>query len=410
MPPKRSKGSLYSKNSSDGRPKWIELKYSTLDKKIDDILAKTQIEEVQSRIARNIWFRYNSINVVIGQRGSGKTHFVLREALKLLEYPNANYSTFLYSSNKASDDTVEKFAPLFAGSPLNIQQITHNETHEFIKRLEVDKKDYNDYRKEAKEPPVKDHVSRASDFIDYDYKTLSYENFKYAPVKTPTNVPTPIKRKPGRPRKIPQPAVSLPKLIKDQPMQTSAQKKEEEYDVDSNIETRNQANKLIARYNNPEPVLTEEQRVEKIVENMPLNIANSNKSKDYIDMMLRLNVIDLKNNTPHTLIFIDDCIDLLTKRGDLFKDLFQNRQSRITYFLGLQDVQGIPPSMKSNMDSLVLFGGFPKMKFDHLFYQIAMDDDYDYVYYSQYRDLHKNERMMLSFEADGVKKYTVRSP
>jgi hypothetical protein len=58
------------------------------------------------------------------------------------------------------------------------------------------------------------------------------------------------------------------------------------------------------------------------------------------------------------------------------------------------------------MDSLILFGGFSKQKFNSLFYQIAMDDDREEVY-SEYRRLRKNERMMISFEADGIKKYIV---
>jgi N-acetylneuraminic acid mutarotase len=60
------------------------------------------------------------------------------------------------------------------------------------------------------------------------------------------------------------------------------------------------------------------------------------------------------------------------------------------------------------MDSLVLFGGFSKQKFNSLFYQIAMDDDREDVY-SEYRRLYPNEKMMLSFEADGIKKYLVMS-
>jgi hypothetical protein len=139
---------------------------------------------------------------------------------------------------------------------------------------------------------------------------------------------------------------------------------------------------------------------------MPNVLLNQGVVEKYIDTLQKLNVLDINKNTPHTIIFIDDCIDLLTKRGELFKKLFENRQPRITYFLGLQDIHGIPSSMKSNRDSLILFGGFSKQKFNSLFYQIAMDDDREEVY-SEYRRLRKNERMMISFEADGIKKYIV---
>jgi hypothetical protein len=264
---------------------WKEIGDSDQERRIDNVLEATKHDEVQGKIAPNIFFRYNSVNVVIGQRGSGKTHFVLREILKLLQFPEANYSEFLYSTSKISKDyTVQKFAELFAGSPLQIETISHDETYTIIRRISEAKEKYNYYR------------------------------------------------------------------------------------------------------NNPTAAV---------------------KSPKYLDTLLKLNVVDTEMPTPHTIIFIDDCIDLLTKRGDLFKELFQNRQAKITYFLGLQDVQGIPSSMKSNIDSLVLFGGFSKQKFTVLFYQIPMDDDREKVY-EIYRTLHKSDRMMISFESDGVKKSIVR--
>jgi hypothetical protein len=140
---------------------------------------------------------------------------------------------------------------------------------------------------------------------------------------------------------------------------------------------------------------------------MPFSLMNSGLKEKYIKTLLTLNILDINKPTPHTVIFIDDCIDLLTKRGDLFKKLFENRQPRITYFLGLQDIQGIPSSMKSNMDSLILFGGFSKQKFNNLFYQIAMDDDRENVY-AEYRILTPKEKILISFEPDGIKKYIVR--
>jgi hypothetical protein len=263
---------------------WHEISESKQERKIDSVLEATKHDEVQGKIAPNIFFRYNSVNVVIGQRGSGKTHFVLREILKLLQFPEANYSEFLYSTSKISKDlTVQKFAELFEGSPLQIDTISHDETYTIIRRISAAKEKYREFRAGA----------------------------------------------------------------------TAAQ------------------------------------------------------SPTYLDTLLKLNVVDTEKPTPHTIIFIDDCIDLLTKRGDLFKELFQNRQAKITYFLGLQDVQGIPSSMKSNMDSMVLFGGFSKQKFNVLFYQIPMDDDREKVY-EIYRTLHKTDRMMISFESDGVQKYIVR--
>ena len=55
-------------------------------------------DEVQEIIDDEIFFRYNSVNLVIGKRGSGKTYTTLREILKLpltghREYTQVHYVT-----------------------------------------------------------------------------------------------------------------------------------------------------------------------------------------------------------------------------------------------------------------------------------------------------------------------------
>jgi hypothetical protein len=130
--------------------------------------------------------------------------------------------------------------------------------------------------------------------------------------------------------------------------------------------------------------------------------------QEYNEILDYLNIDNIDGELPHTIIFIDDCIDILTRRGPLFKKLFENRQPRITYFLGLQDVQGIPPSMKSNVDSIVLFGMFPKNKFRNLFYQIPLDKDINDVF-DDYKRLRKNEYMLIQFEPEETKITCVRS-
>ena len=50
--------------------------------------------------------------------------------------------------------------------------------------------------------------------------------------------------------------------------------------------------------------------------------------------------------------------------------LFENRQPRITYFLCLQDPFSLDINVKSNLDSLWIFGGFDKQRFGMLFRQL----------------------------------------
>jgi hypothetical protein len=299
---------------------------SYLDQEIDSMVDRVKHDEVQGRISHDLIFRYNSVNVVIGQRGSGKTHFVLREILKLLAHPKANYTSFFYSSNKISTDaTVEKFKQLFQGTPLEIQEITHDDTAEMVDRIA-----------EAKN----------------EYRTLLG---RYSPDRDDTN---------------------------------------------SDDTNSDDTNRVMERIQRSKRVYSAQERPGIILRNCPRGVHQS----DYLDTLLSLNVLDLSRDIPHTIIFIDDCIDLLNKRGALFKKLFENRQSRITYFLGLQDVQGIPPSMKSNMDLLILFGGFSKQKFNILFYQIPMDCPTKDAY-EEYRELNKTDALIISFEASGIKKF-----
>jgi hypothetical protein len=109
-----------------------------------------------------------------------------------------------------------------------------------------------------------------------------------------------------------------------------------------------------------------------------------------------LNIPNTCKEVPHTIVFIDDCINLLHSDKKLFKILFQNRQPKITYFLALQDITGIPPSMKANMDMLVLFGGFTPQKFAVLINQIPHGGDRVELW-QKYKELTKNQYIIFRF-------------
>jgi hypothetical protein len=64
--------------------------------------------------------------------------------------------------------------------------------------------------------------------------------------------------------------------------------------------------------------------------------------------------------------------------------------------------------MKSNIDSLVLFGMFPKHKFRILFYQIPLDEDINDVY-DCYKILKKNDYMLIQFESLETKITCIRA-
>ena len=232
----------------------------------DRVLADKRIEadEVQSTVHPDILFKYNSVNLIIGLRGSGKTYMLSREILKLC-YAGSNYSQVYYVTNKKRDDT---FA--YVQKHCTNLEVVWCETKDAMKLINT--------------------LTKAKACI-------------------------------------------------------------------SNEEWCNE---------NPEDARLFRQAL----------------NAEHIDGL------------PHTFIIFDDCIGLFSKQTPLSTQLFQNRQARITYALLLQDVSGLSPSMKANIDTLVLFGAFPKHKFNILMYQMPIIDGFDW---SIYESLSKNDYILLDY-------------
>ena len=235
------------------------LDMTSLDRLIDAAVTNDDDDDLQAIIHPDITFRYNSVNCIIGKRGSGKTHSVFRNILKLAYLdPEScfNYTQIHYITDKLRDDTVDKFKKLL--------------------------------------PP---HL-----FFNWVPTTNALKNI--------------------------------------------------------NIISRAKA-----ELENPKCVEV-------------------------------LNASHLPTGTiPHTLVIFDDCIGLFKKDTALSKKLFENRQSRITYFLLLQDVGGLSPSMKANLDSMTLFGGFPKHKWNVLFYQLPPTD----FSYDEYAELDVEDAVLIDY-------------
>ena len=99
---------------------------------------------------------------------------------------------------------------------------------------------------------------------------------------------------------------------------------------------------------------------------------------------------------PHSIVIFDDCMGLFKKDTALSKKLFENRQSRITYFLLLQDTIGISPSMKANVDTLTLFGGFSRQRWSTLFYLMP---DLG-LRYENYQQLTQHDAIRFDFQGN----------
>ena len=246
-----------------------------LDEVIDGMIAQKKLDpqEVQSKIEDDIYFRYNSVNLVIGKRGSGKTYTTLREILKLALTGHTEYTQVHYVTDKARDDTVDKFKEAFA----------------------------------------KNHLW-----------------FNWVPTHNAEKLITALAK-------------------------AKAMKREEQSKEDYRLLVR-------------------------ALSCNPLGVQNYLMDDDVEQL-------------PHTVVIFDDCIGLFAKNTTLARKLFENRQARITYFLLLQDVTGLSASMKANVDSLRLFGGFPRHKFNVLTYQMPHID----VTYEDYAELDQHGWLQADF-------------
>ncbi|KAA6374800.1 MAG: hypothetical protein EZS28_029672 [Streblomastix strix] len=71
------------------------------------------------------------------------------------------------------------------------------------------------------------------------------------------------------------------------------------------------------------------------------HLINQLTSDSKQDILSTIGAENFKMKYPHTLVLFDDAMSVFkNKQLPLFKKLFKNRQSRITYFLCLQDIIG----------------------------------------------------------------------
>ena len=88
--------------------------------------------ELQTEIHPEVFFRRNSVNLLIGKKGSGKTYNVFREIIKLRHVPNHNYTKLLYVTDKAYDPTYERIKHLI---PLRVEKVRYINAADAIQNI-----------------------------------------------------------------------------------------------------------------------------------------------------------------------------------------------------------------------------------------------------------------------------------
>lgn len=233
--------------------------------------------QLQTEIHPEIHFRRNSINLLIGRRGSGKTYNVFREMIKLYGINDTTYTQFIYVTNKLSDDTFHKMKKLIK---IPIIKCKYEDIEECIQKIIEAKEDYQEI--------VEKDLSQQLDD-------------KYA-----------------------------------------------------------------------------------------------------AELMNTLSIKSFDNPILHTVVLYDDAIEIFRNRkSKLYRMLFENRQPKITYFLCIQDPIGLDPSIKSNLDSCWLFGGYSSQKFCYIFNQLNNPYDRELVF-EKYKELTMNQAIIFDFSRTGT--------
>ena len=93
--------------------------------------------ELQTEIAPEVFFKRNSVNLLIGKKGSGKTYNVFREVLKLKWVPNHRYTKMLYVTNKPYDPTYARIKDLM---PIPVEKVPYEQAVEKINEVSEAKK------------------------------------------------------------------------------------------------------------------------------------------------------------------------------------------------------------------------------------------------------------------------------
>ena len=303
-----------------------------LNTQVDELLDSYEAvyDEMQNEIDDEILFKFNSVNLIIGKRGSGKTHMVMREALKIALMSKyiwnhdqyiitPTYTQIFYVTDKVRDDTFNKFAQFIQDTGVSLTWVNTEDAAKVIRLLAISKAIISDPQSIAEK-------------MNFARKAFNIQ------------------------RTVSQTRASL-------------------------LHATQLPGEDAVRENHTEEA---EARASDDIE----------AAKASLNMQPTMSPLFEKPYIPHTLIIFDDCIGLFKKDTPLSKMLYENRQSRITYCLLLQDVQGISPSMKANIDSLVVFGGFPKSKWNILMYQMPACDDFTY---DNYVKLYSKDYVMFDY-------------
>jgi hypothetical protein len=167
--------------------------------------------------------------------------------------------------------------------------------------------------------------------------------------------------------------------------------------------------KLIhTNYNNATKVLNEIKEAKTAYDQVIRhNLQNKLTEDSREEILSKVNDKDFYNEIPCSIILLDDAMNTLklSKYEKLVEEIFRSRQPRFTIFLCAQDYFGIPCSIRRNLDSFWLFGGFADKKyFNRVFSEVfSTDVDEKIRYWEEYKDFSQYEALYIDFHKSPLK-------
>jgi hypothetical protein len=130
---------------------------------------------------------------------------------------------------------------------------------------------------------------------------------------------------------------------------------------------------------------------------------------DYIDeesmsdIFSTLDITGWQPKIPPTVILLDDAINILkdNKYKEVRNLLFQSRQPRLTVFICVQDIFGLPVQLRRNCDTIFLFAGMTdKMAFGMMMSQLGINN---IVKWNDYQQIPYRGVVVVDYLPDGIK-------
>ena len=119
------------------------------------------------------------------------------------------------------------------------------------------------------------------------------------------------------------------------------------------------------------------------------------------DILQHLFINDFSMPSIHTLVLYDDALGIFKNPNSKeFRYLLENRHNKFTYILNIQDWKGISPELKANIDSVWMFGGYPRNRFCYIFNQLSCPVDKDALW-QLYTRIGKREALIFLNTVDG---------